>query len=132
MVTVDAGPMIMVVKMAAGFGADFFPGNLRLRLLPAIAGGMGIEYPANLSLGNQLLGVADAAEEIHHMASHKDHSVFLSRFYHLIAILIGQGDGFFAEDMLFVLCGNYYRLFVEIIGGGHNHCIYIISGAQCL
>ena len=92
----------VVVEVPTGLLADLLPADLRLRLLPPVPRGMGIEDATNLALLDVLLSDAHAMEEVHDVACHEDDTVLLSRPDHLVTVLVAQCDRLLAEDMLLV------------------------------
>ena len=122
----------MMIEVAAGLGPDLFPTNRGLLLLPAVPGGMTVEDLSDLAFGNELLGPANGAEEVHHVPRHENHAILLRGAYHLVTVGITQGDGLFTENVFFVPGSTENRLLMEVIGRSHNHSIYIRPGTQNL
>ncbi len=64
------------------------------------------------------------------MAGHKGDAIFLSSLYHLITVVIGEGNGLFAENILMVFGGTDYGVLVEVVGSGHHDNVHILPAAE--
>lgn len=96
----------VVVEVAAGLGPDLLPADGLLLLPPAVAGGVAVEDLVDAFLIDHLLGQAHAVDEVHHVAGHEGDAVLLGGLHHLIAVLVGEGDGPLTEDVLVVPGGT--------------------------